>query len=118
MMCGKLILLIGKTFLSIKKDRKYRYIHVGSVQVQITPLYYYGKDIDLYALLCDIKHTKFNSQTITGIKTNLCNGSVGFNCRSGYYVNLKDEFAKTFLSLKIKTVGIDMKRGCYTLKIF
>jgi len=41
----------------------------------------------------------------------LCNGSVGFNCRFGYYVTLKDEYAKNFLSLKIKIVGMDMKRG-------
>jgi len=44
--------------------------------VQITPLQYYGKDIDLDALLCDIMHTKFNSQIITRIKANLFNGSV------------------------------------------
>ena len=55
------------------------YIRVRSVQVQITPLQYYGKDIDLYTFLCDIRHTKFNSQIIIWIKTNLCNGSVGFN---------------------------------------
>ena len=95
--------------LKHNKDRKYRYIHVGSVQVQITPLQYYSKDIDFYALLCDIRHTKFNNQIITGIKINLCNGSVGFNCQSRYYVSLKDEFAKNFLSLKIKTVGRGMK---------
>ena len=65
----------------------------------------------IYALLCDIRHTKFNNQIITGIKINPCNGLVGFNCRPGYYVILKDEFAKNFLSLKIKTVGMDMKRG-------
>lgn len=85
------------------------YIHVGSVKVQITSFQYYGKDINLYALLCDIRHIKFNNQIITVIKTNLYNGSVGFNCRPGYYVNLKNEFAKNFLSLKIKTVGMDMK---------
>jgi len=33
-------------------------------------------------------------------------------------VSLKDEFAKNSLSLKIKTVGIDMKRGGYPLRIF
>ena len=46
------------------------YIHVESVQVQITPLQYYDKDIDLYTLLCDIRYTKFNNQIIIGIKTN------------------------------------------------
>ena len=115
---GEVNLINWENILKHNKDRKYRYIHVGSVQVQITPLQYYGKDIDLYALLCDIRHTKFNNQIITGIKTNLCNGSVGFNCRPGYYVSLKDEFAKNFLSLKIKTVGMDMKRGGYPLRIF
>ena len=88
---------------------KYRYIHVRSVKIQITPLQYYGKDIDLYTLLCDIRHTKFNNQIITGIKTNLSNKTAGFNCRPGYYVSLKDEFAKNFLSLKIKTVGMKVK---------
>jgi len=48
----------------------------------------------------------------------MCNGSVGFNCRPEYYVSLKDEFAKNFLLLKIKTVGMDMKRGGYPLRIF
>ena len=115
---GEVNLIHWENILKHNKDRKYRYIHVGSVQVQITPLQYYGKDIDLYALLCDIRHTKFNNQIIIGIKTNLCSGSVGFNCRPGYYVSLKDEFAKNFLSPKIKTVGMDMKRGGYPLRIF
>ena len=43
---------------------------------------------------------------------------VWFNCRSGYYVSLKDEFVKNFLSLKIKTIWMDMKRGGYPLRIF
>ena len=93
-------------------------IHVGSVQVQITPLQYFGKDIDLYALLCDFRHSKFNNQISTGIKTNLCNGLVGFNCQPGYYVSLKDEFAKNFIYLKIKTVGMNIKKGGYRLRIF
>ena len=38
-------------------------------------------------------------------------GLIGFNCLPGYYVSLKDEFTKNFLSLKIKAVGMDMKRG-------
>ena len=33
--------------LKHNKAIKYKYIHVGSVQIQITPLQYYGKDIDL-----------------------------------------------------------------------
>ena len=33
-------------------------------------------------------------------------------------MSLKDEFAKNFLSLKIKTVRMDMKRVGYPLRIF
>ena len=33
-------------------------------------------------------------------------------------MSLKDEFLENFLSLKIKTVGIDMKREGYLLRIF
>jgi len=110
-------LINRENVLKHNKDRKYRYIHVGSVQVQITPLQYFGKDIDLYALLCDIRYTKFN-KIITRIKTNLYNGSVGFNYRPGHHVSLKDEFAKNFLSLKVKTVDTDMKREGYLLRIY
>lgn len=54
-----------ENILKHNKDRKRRYIHVGSVQIQTTLLQYYDKDIDLYTLLCDNKHTKFNNQIIT-----------------------------------------------------
>jgi len=49
---GEVNLINGKNILQHNKDRKYCYIHVGNVQVSITPLQYYGKDIDLYALVC------------------------------------------------------------------
>jgi len=54
---GEVNLIHWENILKHHKDRKYRYIHVGSVKVQITLLQYYGKDIDLYALLCDIRHS-------------------------------------------------------------
>ena len=38
--------------------------------------------------------------------------------RLGYYVSLKYEFAKIFLSLKIKIVVMNMKSGGYPLRIF
>ena len=70
---GEVNLINWENILKYNKDRKYKYIHIGSIQVQSTPLQYYDKDIDLYALLCDIRYTKFNNQIITEIKTNLCN---------------------------------------------
>jgi len=43
---------------------------------------------------------------------------VHWDYRPRYYLNLKDNFAKNYLFLKIKIVGVDMKRGGYPLKIF
>ena len=86
---GEVNFINWENILKHNKDRKYTYINVESVQLQIAPLQYYGKDIDLYALLYDIRHMKFNYQIIIGIKPNLCNGLVGFNCRPGYYISLK-----------------------------
>ena len=49
---GKVNLINWEDILLHNKDRKYRHIHVGSVQVQVTPLKYYDKDIDL--TLCSV----------------------------------------------------------------
>jgi len=73
---GEVNLINWENILKHNKDRKYRYIHVRSVQMQVIPLQYYGKDINVCALLCDIRHTKFNNQINTEIKINLCNGLV------------------------------------------
>jgi len=74
MMWDESTLLIRKISVSITRTKNID-IYVESVQVQITLLKYYVKDINLYVLLCD---TKFNNQIITRIKANLCNSSVGF----------------------------------------
>ena len=66
---GEVNLINWEDILKHNKDRKYKHIHVGSVQVQITPLQCYDKNIDLYALLYVIRHTKFNNQIIIGIKS-------------------------------------------------
>ena len=51
---GEVNLVNWKNFLKHNKDKKYRYIHIESVQVQITPLQYYGKDIDFRSRISGI----------------------------------------------------------------
>ena len=55
-----------ESILKHSNDRKYRHTHIGSIRVQITSLWYYRKEIDLYGLLCNIRHIKSNNQIITG----------------------------------------------------
>ena len=107
------LLCFEKNILKHNGDRKYKYMHVGSAQVLITQLQYYAKDINLYVLVCDVRHIKFNNQIIIRIKTNFYNGSVRLNCLARYYGSLRDEFSKNFLSLKIKVVVTDMNKGGY-----
>ena len=57
-------LINWEKILKHNKDRKYRYIHTGSVQVQIAPLQYYGKDIDLYALPVSYTHLTLPTKRI------------------------------------------------------
>jgi len=68
----------------------------------------------LYFLISDI----INLIITLSQESKSINGSVGFNYRPGQYVILKDDFAKNFISLKIKIVEMDMKRGGYLVKIF
>ena len=91
---GEVNLINWENILQHNKNEKYKYIYVGSIQVQITPVQYYGKGTNLYALLCDIRHDKFNNQIMSRIKSNLCTGSTRFNFQTGYYVSLKNEFTK------------------------
>lgn len=116
---GEINLINWKSIERHNKDKKkYKYLHVGVVKIQISPLHNFGKDIDLYALVCYIRHNNFHDQIVSGIKRYLCNGIVGFNCRPGYYVSLKDVYSPNFPTLKLKTVGIDMKEDIYPLRVF
>ena len=68
---GEVNLINWGSILKNNKDRQYKYIHVGIIQFQITPSQYYSKYINLYVLLYDIMHTKFDNQIIIEIMVNL-----------------------------------------------
>ena len=91
---------------------------VSKFKLRHMVLQHCGKHINLYVVLCEICHTKFNNRIIIWIKTNFCTRSAWANCRSGSFVSLKDKFTKNFSSLKMKTFGMDMKsKGC-PLRLF
>ena len=55
---GEVNLINQDNILMRNKDRRYKCIKIRSVQVPITALQYYGKDINLYGVLCDFRGTK------------------------------------------------------------
>ena len=68
---GEINLINYENILKNNKDNKYKYMHIGSVQIQIIPLFDKGLDIDIYAFLCDIRQQNFGRFIISGIKSNL-----------------------------------------------
>jgi len=58
---------------------------------------------------------KFDNQTITRTRAYLSNGLAGVNYQLGYYVSTKNEFAQNLVSVKMKIVQTDMKKGGYPL---
>mgnify|MGYP000988156972 CR=1 FL=1 len=115
---GEINLINYDNIVKNNKNGEYKYIHIGSIQIQITPLFNKGHDVDIYAFICDTRQKSFGRSIITGIKSNLCGGPIGFNCRPGYYVSLGDGLINRFLKLKLKTVGIDMHESSYPLIIY
>lgn len=83
---GEINLINYENILKHNRDNIYKYIHVGNVQIQITPLFDKGQDIDMYAFLCDIRQRNSGKSMVSGIKSNLSVGSIGLNCRPGYNV--------------------------------
>lgn len=66
--------------------------------------------MDFYVLMCDISYNKLYNKILNGLKSNLCNGIIWFNCKLWYYVSFKDVYVLNFISFKLKIIGIDMKK--------
>ncbi|KAL5170644.1 polyprotein [Glycine soja] len=108
---------IGEEFhlLSINSiyehNRKYKYLHIGCVQVAIKPLIDMGIDAMVLMCLRDIRHNKFEDSLIETIETSLGQGPVYFNCYPNKTVSLMDRNILDSLFLNIHFHGLDMKEG-------
>ena len=73
---GKINLINHENIVRNNKNKKYKYIQVGSVEVQITLLFDKGENVDIYAFICDIRQRSFGRSIVSGIKSNLCGGPI------------------------------------------
>ena len=87
------------------------------IQIFITPLQDFGKNVHCINFVCDTRHKKFSDQTISGVICNLSQGPVSWICRPKYYVSLEDQFAPKFLALKLLTEGINMHKGTCPIQL-
>ncbi|KAL5176952.1 polyprotein [Glycine soja] len=100
---------IGEEFHLLSKNsiyehsRKYKYLHIGCVQVAIKPLIDIGIDAAV--------HNKFEDSLIGTVETSLGQGPVYFNCYPNEMVSLMDRNIIDSLFLNIHFHGLDMKEG-------
>ena len=85
--------------------KDYKYLHIGSIQISIKPLFRQGIDIPLFAVLRDNRPKQLSDQILAIFETNLHEGPVYINNYPNYSVSLKS-FHETnynvFLDIKMK----------------
>ncbi|KAH1202491.1 polyprotein [Glycine max] len=108
---------IGEEFHLLSKNsiyehsRKYKYLHIGCVQVAIKPLIDMGIDAAVLMCLRDIRHNQFEDSLIGTVETSLGQGPIYFNCYPNKTVSLMDRNILDSLFLNIHFHGLDMKEG-------
>ncbi|KAH1198389.1 polyprotein [Glycine max] len=108
---------IGEEFHLLSKNsiyehsHKYKYLHIGCVQVAIKPLIDMGIDATVLMCLRDIRHNKFEDSLIGMVETSLGQGPIYFNYYPNKTVSLMDRNILDSLFLNIHFHGLDMKEG-------
>jgi hypothetical protein len=109
--------LFGKKFLEEAKAKKYKFLHIGSVQVAVKPLTRLGIDASVLLCLRDARFLQFKPSILGMIQSSVYAGPVHFDVFPNMSVSLDDiNFLKT-LTLNIQTKGYDMEEGSRPLAI-
>jgi hypothetical protein len=109
--------LFSKKFIDASKAKKYKFLHIGSVQVAIKPLTRLGIDASVLLCLRDARFLKFKTSILGMIQSSVYAGPIYFDVFPNMFVSLDDiNFLKT-LTLNIQTKGYDMEEGSRPLAI-
>jgi hypothetical protein len=109
--------LFNKRFVNDSKNKEYKFLHVGSVQVAVKPLTRLG--INAYVLLClrDARFINFRTSILGMIQSSLFNGPVHFYVFPNLTLSLDDINILKALTLNVLTSGYDMEKGSRPLAI-
>lgn len=103
----KALRLLDRDVVAKLKD-KYKYIHIGLVQIALYPLTRLGLNTSILVALRDCRHLNFNNSLKGLVETSLCEGPVYFNCYPNISVFLTDPGILDALILNIESKGYDM----------
>ncbi|KAA0052109.1 Enzymatic polyprotein [Cucumis melo var. makuwa] len=102
-------LLPEETLLKVRE--RFKYLHIGCVQVALKPLFREGLDVPVYLALRDKRHLRFTPSLLGIVQSNLEQGPVYFNCRPGLTVSLQDKNIMDTISLDVHSQGLELKDG-------
>jgi hypothetical protein len=109
--------LFNKRFLEASKAKKYKFLHVGSVQVAVKPLTRLGIDASMLLCLRDARFLKFKTSILGMIQFSVYAGPIHFDVFPNLSVSLDDANFLKSLTLNIQTQGYDMEEGSRPLAI-
>ncbi|KAA0041674.1 movement protein [Cucumis melo var. makuwa] len=102
-------LLPEETLFKVKE--KFKYLHIGCVQVALKPLFREGLDVPVYLALRDKRHLRFTPSLLGIVQSNLEQGPVYFNCRPDLTVSLQDKNIMDTISLDVHSQRLELKDG-------
>lgn len=99
--------LLSKSLIDLHKQ-KYKFLHLGMIQVGLKPTTRDG--LDTYALISvrDKRHKKFKDSLLGVVETSLMAGPVHFSCVPNLTLSLSDPTLLKALVLDLSTKGYDM----------
>ncbi|KAL4187666.1 hypothetical protein AMTRI_Chr09g20140 [Amborella trichopoda] len=109
--------LLSQKILQVHKNRNYKYLHIGLIQIAVKPLTRLGLNNSILVCLRDTRHNRFSDSLLGMVESSLCSGPIYFNCFSNYSVSLTDPNILNVLSLNLKTQGFDMVTGSQNIAI-
>lgn len=97
--------------------RRYKYVHIGLVQIALKPLTLLGMDTAIQVTLRDGRCNRWRSSLMGAIETSLSHGPVYFNAYPNLTLSLTDRNIGETLNCRIQTHGYDFLPGSEVIAV-
>jgi hypothetical protein len=110
-------LLFRKREMKEFKNKGFRFIHIGLIQVGIKPLTRRGINASVLLRLIDARFTNENQARLGMVEANVSHGPFWFNANPDLTLSLDDGAPEKALTLRINTSGYHMIEGSRPLAL-
>ena len=110
-------LLFKKKEMKEFRNKGYKFIHLGLIQVGIKPLTRRGINAAVLLRLFDGRFTDYKQGMLGMVEASLSKDPIHFNCNPDLTISLDDGAPKKSLTLKINTSGYQMIEGSHPLAL-